>query len=71
MNVFYIGVDNPISVAISGVPIEATKVSMDKGTITPTAQLGQYHVRVFEVGKAMIYLEGKDRQGKVVKNSSE
>ena len=33
MNVLYIGVDNPISVSMSGVPMERIKVSMTNGTI--------------------------------------
>ncbi|MEZ4887879.1 MAG: GldM family protein [Chitinophagales bacterium] len=66
MNLLHIGVDNPISVAISGIPIEATKVSIDKGEITPNSQKGQYIVRVFEVGEVTISLEGRDKQGNVV-----
>jgi len=71
MNVLYIGFYNPISVAISGVSIEDTKVSISKGEITASYQKGQYTVRVFEPGKTTIYLEGKDRQGNTVKSSSE
>jgi len=33
MNVLYIGVDNPISVSMSGVPMERIKVSMTNGSI--------------------------------------
>ncbi|MEZ4887880.1 MAG: GldM family protein [Chitinophagales bacterium] len=71
VNIFYIGVLNPISVAISGVPIEATKVSISKGIVSPSHIKGQYYVRVFEVGKVMVYLEGKDKQGNTVWSSSE
>ena len=34
MNVLYIGVDNPISVSMSGVPMEKISVSMTNGSIT-------------------------------------
>ncbi len=71
VNVFYIGVDNPISVAISDVPIEETKVSIDKGSITPRNKQGEYNVRVFETGIVTVFLEGKDRQGNRVESSSE
>lgn len=71
MNVFYIGVLNPISVAISSVPIEDTKVSISNGIIGESHIKGQYYVRVFEVGKVWIYLEGKDRNGNIVSTSSE
>ena len=71
VNVFYIGVDNPVSIAISNVFIEDTKVSIDKGTITPTDTKGHYHVRVFEAGKVTVFLEGTDSKGNRINISSE
>ena len=66
MNVLYIGVDNPISVVIAGVPIEQTKVSVSDGTISETDKLGTYNVRVTRPGKLTIRAEGITNQGKTV-----
>lgn len=69
-NILRIGVPNPISVAISGVPIEETKVSISKGRIEEGYRKGYYTVSVFEEGETTIYLEGKDRQGNKIKSAS-
>lgn len=44
MNVFYIGVDNPVEISAAGVNSEHVKVSMDGGTITRNSD-GTYTVR--------------------------
>jgi hypothetical protein len=51
MNVFYIGVDNPVSVSASGVPPNAVSASMSGGggTMSPGASKGNYTVRVTSV----------------------
>lgn len=43
MNVFYIGVENPVSVSAPGVPLERIRVSMSKGTLTGSN--GKYVVK--------------------------
>ena len=53
MNVFYIGVDNPVSIS-SGTGWDKTKVSMAGGSITPAGTPGKFTVRVSTVGKASI-----------------
>ena len=49
MNVFYTGVDNPISVAAAGVSSNELKVSVTNGHATPTGK-GQYNVTVSDPG---------------------
>lgn len=45
MNVFYIGVENPVEVSAAGVPSAQVKVSMDNGNISKNAD-GSYNVTV-------------------------
>ena len=53
MNVFYIGLDNPISIS-SGTGWDKTKVSMSGGSLKPSGGPGKYDVRVTSLGKASI-----------------
>jgi gliding motility-associated protein GldM len=53
MNVFYIGVDNPVSIS-SGTGWDKTKVSMAGGNLVPAGSPGKYNVRVSAIGKASI-----------------
>lgn len=53
MNVFYIGVDNPVSIS-SGTGWDKTHVSMSGGSLTSAGGPGKYTVRVSAVGKAAI-----------------
>jgi len=53
MNVFYIGVPNPITIS-SGTGWDKTRVSMAGGTLSPSGGPGKYTVRVSSVGKASI-----------------
>ncbi len=52
MNVFYIGVDNPVEVAISGVNSNNINVNMQGGTISRAG--GAWNVRVTKPGKATV-----------------
>ncbi len=45
MNVFYIGVDNPVSLSVSGASIDDVKATIDKGQLVPNGR-GKYIVRV-------------------------
>ncbi|MBK6363519.1 MAG: hypothetical protein IPN49_06615 [Saprospiraceae bacterium] len=45
MNVFYIGVDNPVEVSAAGIPSAQVKVSMDNGNISKNSD-GTYNVTV-------------------------
>ena len=53
MNVFYIGVDNPVTVS-SGTGWDKTKVSMSGGTLNSVGGAGKFNVRVSTPGKASI-----------------
>jgi gliding motility-associated protein GldM len=53
MNVFYIGVPNPVTVS-SGTGCDKTKVSMSGGTLTPAGGPGKYTVNVSAPGKDSI-----------------
>ena len=58
MNVFYVGVDNPISVAAAGVSSNELKVSVTNGTAKNTGK-GQYDIRVSTPGQtATVTLSG-------------
>ena len=45
MNVFYAGLDNPVSVSVPGIPNDRLKVSINNGTITPLGN-GKFTVNV-------------------------
>ncbi len=53
MNVFYIGVPNPVTIS-SGTGWDKTHVSMSGGSLTPSGGPGKYTVKVSSVGKAAI-----------------
>lgn len=53
MNVFYIGVPNPVTIS-SGTGWDKTHVSMAGGSITPSGGPGKFTVKVNSVGKASI-----------------
>lgn len=53
MNVFYIGVDNPVTVS-SGTGWDKTKVSMSGGSLVSAGGPGKYIVKVSSPGKASI-----------------
>lgn len=53
MNVFYIGVPNPVTIS-SGTGWDKTHVSMAGGSLTPSGGPGKFTVKVSSVGKASI-----------------
>lgn len=53
MNVFYVGVDNPVEVSAAGVPSAQIKVSMEGGSINRNSD-GTYTVNVNTPGKAVV-----------------
>lgn len=69
MNVFYIGVDNPVSASITGIRKDATKVSMSGGTIKGAG--GNYTVRVNSPGKATVNVSGPKATGGTYSGSVE
>src|SRR5690606_12440304 len=52
MNVLYIGVDNPISVSVPGIPRESIRASISSGSLS--GGNGNYTARVSEPGTAVI-----------------
>lgn len=62
MNVFYIGVPNPVSVSAPGIPKESLRVSMNGGSISGSN--GKYTVNVSSAGDAKVNVSA-DINGKV------
>lgn len=62
MNVFYIGVPNPVSVSAPGFSKDKIKVSISDGSITGTG--GSYTVQVKQVGKVKVTVSGIQDGGK-------
>lgn len=62
MNVFYIGVDNPVSVSAPGFSKDKVKVSMSAGSITGSN--GNFVVRVKDPGKVTVTVSGTLDGGK-------
>jgi gliding motility-associated protein GldM len=58
MNVFYIGVDNPVTVAAAGVPTSSLKVSATGCTLKPNGS-GKYIVTATAPGTAKITVSGE------------
>lgn len=54
MNVFYLGVDNPVDISVSGVPQKDVKVGITNGSITPAGTGGSFVVKPSQVGKSTI-----------------
>jgi gliding motility-associated protein GldM len=52
MNVFYIGVDNPVSVSIPGIPFSSVRIGMSSGSLTGSS--GKYVARVNSPGTVMV-----------------
>ena len=59
MNIFYIGVDNPVSVAVPGVLSDKLKVTISEGSISGSN--GKYTVNVSKPGdtEISVYVETK------------
>ncbi len=57
MNVLYIGVENPIKIAVAGIDYTDLDVSIDKGNIV--GGNGEYIVKVFEPGIAILKISHK------------
>lgn len=65
MNVLYIGVDNPITVAVAGFTNDQIQLRSSDVEITPKGN-GQYVLQAFEPGKAVIEVKSN---GKLLKES--
>lgn len=58
MNVLYIGVDNPLTVAVEGIPDEKVKLASDEVQLTKTGR-GKYNVVAKTPGTASILVHGE------------
>ncbi|MBC7553262.1 MAG: gliding motility protein GldM [Taibaiella sp.] len=65
MNVFYIGVPNPVSISAPGTPVDKLKPSIDNGSIIGSK--GKYEVMVTKAGPCKVSIFGVDGAGKTVK----
>ena len=61
MNVFYIGVENPVSVSVPGFAAERVTASISTGTITGSN--GKYIVKATQPGKASVSVSAKQPDG--------
>ena len=59
MNVFYIGVDNPVEISAAGASANDLKVSMSAGTISGSG--GKYSVRVTQQGTTNVNVTAKGK----------
>ncbi|MFH1320970.1 MAG: gliding motility protein GldM [Bacteroidota bacterium] len=66
MNVFYIGPDNPVTVAASGFPDNKVKASISGGggSIRKTSKPGSWIVKVSTQGKANVNVQVENQPGK-------
>lgn len=73
MNVFYIGVENPITASITGIRDDAVSVSISGGggQVRKAGGAGQYVVTVSTPGKANVNLSGKSKDGSPVSGQKE
>lgn len=62
MNVFYIGVPNPITVTAAGYSLEDVSISIPGATLTPTGK-GKYNVMVTQGPKVSASINAKTAQG--------
>jgi hypothetical protein len=60
MNVFYVGVDNPISLAVNGWDIDDLDICISNGIIEKEDDAGQYNVRVWKGGITSMEVRHKD-----------
>jgi len=63
MNVFYIGIDNPISIAAQGIQNDKLRITITNGTIKNVN--GKYTVRVDSGLKTIIYIAAEMKPGEI------
>ncbi|RYD58227.1 MAG: gliding motility protein GldM [Sphingobacteriales bacterium] len=63
MNVFYIGVPNPITVSAAGYSLEDISMSIPGATLTPGTNKGQFNVMVDKPGKVTAAINAKEATG--------
>lgn len=63
MNVFYIGIPNPVTVSASGYNIEDVSLSIPGASVKPTGAKGHYEVTVDKPGNVEASIMAKSRTG--------
>lgn len=63
MNVFYIGVDNPVTVSAAGYSMEDISLNIPGATVSSGGSLGKYSVRVTTQGKVTAAINAKTESG--------
>jgi gliding motility-associated protein GldM len=63
MNVFYIGVDNPVSVSVPGIPSKSIRIGISGGTLSGSE--GKYVARVTTPGTVTVSVSAEIAPGKV------
>jgi len=69
MNVFYIGVDNPVTVTAAGYSVEDVSLGMPAGT-SATGGKGHYAIRVEKPGTIEVAINAKTKEGAIKKVGS-
>lgn len=59
MNVFYIGVDNPVTVAAAGYSVEDVSLNIPGATVRDSSVKGRYNIRVEKVGTINVAIMAK------------
>jgi gliding motility-associated protein GldM len=67
MNVFYIGVPNPITVSAAGYSLEDVSVAIPNATITPGTEKGKYNIMVTNPGEVEAAIMAKTQEAGVKK----
>ena len=65
MNVFYIGVDNPVTVAAAGYSVEDVSLSIPGATVT--GEKGHYVIKVDKIGNVEVAINAKTKEGTIKK----
>jgi len=62
MNVFYIGVDNPVTVAAAGYSVEDVSLDVPGATVRDSSAKGHYNIRVEKVGTVNVAIMAKTKE---------
>lgn len=63
MNVFYIGVDNPVTVAAAGYSVEDVSLDIPGATVRDSSLKGHYIIRADKPGKVQVNIRAKTKEG--------
>jgi len=65
MNVFYIGVPNPVTVAAAGYSVEDVSLNIPGATVRDSSLKGHYNIIVDKIGKVTVGINAKTKEGPV------